>query len=729
MGKKINYQWLVIPVLVLVFALIGTTCALTVPGDEPTIRVDAEMPYIIQQPAPGLGFKTNADPIPSLTVEGKSDDGGVISYQWMKYETDAEYAEGKGTPATGASAKKAEFTPPATEGVHYYYARVTNTRAGGTTGNPSASIKSNPVIVVVSDPNNAEYPVITERPLSGTHPARADLSVDIVVKTDDSTTGTITYKWYTATGLVTEGGTIIDNANGDTLTVTELSAGTNYYYYVEVTNTNNAAQGIKTATVTIPVSIQVVATNATFTLGSTRAQYVRGFGGMFTPWGNAPQEYLKDFETMFNPTDGLGYNILRIMIFADDTDVRQTMYNVTTNRDEKGKDLADFYNYVKLVNKYGGYVLASPWSPPAAWKTNNSINGGGTLKVANYVHFAQYLNDFCKLMNEKGAPIYAVSHQNEPTFATTNYEGCEYTPTQHRDWWIAAKQFTEGTRGYGGGKAIPRVLTMTGEAHNSVAPFHTGEPGNVGTAALQNEQSRDYIDIVGRHIYGAGVDNLSEAQRHGKEVWMTDHNINSGTGSERQDSTWDFVWKYMHDVDLTIRLNQENAFIWWTAKRYYSMIGDGNFTTIDGAVLPRGWGLSHYAKFAKEMWRIKDVDVSGTTKVNIPLTTGTGSANVNATAWSQDSTDVKVSAFISENGNTVSVVMFTPTKDDGGSGHDMGTVVIRLPAGFEASRATAMRSNANLQGVVENDVIICADKNSAIVTLPSSTILSVRFSR
>jgi O-glycosyl hydrolase len=733
MLRKITLQWRVIPVLALLFAvLFATTCELegTAQAGKGRVfdKINAKEPVITGQPAVGLALKMDGSITTQLTVTAESQDDGVLSYQWYTYEDRAEYeADTKadtGTAVTGATA--ASFSPPIDEeGVFYYYVKVTNTLAE-TTGEPTAWVKSEPSTVTVNDPANAEYPLITVLSGGGHYIAATPApTVTLGVTASVTDGGALTYKWFSVTGdaPATTGGTDT-GATGATYTLPNTAAAT-YYYYVVVTNTKAVAgTGRGASEVASPFTVTVVSTNATFTVNTAAAyQYVRGFGGMYTPWDNAPQEYIEDFERMFNPDTGLGLNILRIMIKPDNTDIAKTMSDMVSGKDGDGKDQKIFYDAVKLVNNYGGYVLASPWSPPAAWKTNNSVNGGGTLKTANYKNFAKKLKKFCEVMYNNGAPIYAVSMQNEPTFTAQNYAGCEYDEIEHRNWWQQAggntttgDPFTTGVKGWGGGVEIPRVLTMTGEAHNNVTPFHTAT-----TSALQTENARRFIDLVGRHNYGAGINPIPDNQRWGKEVWMTEHNLNTET-NYNVDSTWNYVWKFMNDVDLTLRHNGENAFIWWTAKRFYSFIGDGDYGTTDGNVLPRGYGISHYAKFAKEMTRVA-VTPSGTTAGGVSI----GNSNFNSTSFNIDSTDVKVTAYKSADGKTISLVMFTPTRyDDANSGSNMGTVQIKLPAGFTVGRATAMRSNSTAQGVTES-VIVCNDRNSAIVTLPGSTILSVKF--
>jgi len=375
-----------------------------------------------------------------------------------------------------------------------------------------------------------------------------------------------------------------------------------------------------------------------------------------------------------------------------------------------------YYEGVKLVNKYGGYVLASPWSPPPKWKTNGTKNGGGRLYTTNYQDYANYLKAYCQHMLDHDAPVYAVSIQNEPNFMAS-YDGCEWTQIEMRDFFKQVGHFTDGVTGWGGGAATPVVLTMNGESANNP---------NINDAAMNDSESRSVIDLLGRHTYGDAQTRYAKALDVApkKEVWMTEHNINGGNAlSYPNDSTWNYVWVFMNDVDLDIRLNDESAFVWWALKRFYSIIGEGQYGTVEGAILPRGYGLSHYAKFAKEMWRC-GVVVQGKTANGTDIST----TYVNNGTLNRNGTDVKITAFVSEDGNTISLVMFTPTANNGTGGVDMGTVKIQLPQGFIVKTAAAMRSTAAVKAKKE-DVVLSADKNSAFIVLPRSNIVSVKFTR
>jgi O-glycosyl hydrolase len=579
--------------------------------------------------------------------------------------------------------------------------------------------------------------------------------------------GTLSYQWFKSDTKNNTGGEKLDNAAVPEYTLTGVTGAGTYYYYAEVTNSYGDGQKATTpsepVTVVIKATENVTAQNTVTVDITTKHQYIRGFGGMSTPWDNAPDDNVNDFETMFNPNK-LGFNISRIMIPPDNVDIDEMMRALVANETrfsgsyfytnaglpERNKDHSTYYEKVKIVNKYGGYVLASPWSPPAEWKTNGSINGGGTLNQDFYGDFTEYLRRYAQIMYEKGAPIYSISMQNEYTYSTANnnYEGCEYTGTQHANWWKQAGNFLNGVKGYGGGRQIPKVQAMSGEAHNEITAL---------TSVLANDV-RNYIDILGRHNYGTSVTAssfLNNAQKHPtdpKETWMTEKNINSETAiGYPNDSTWNYVWPIMNELDFTIRLNFENAYVWWTAKRFYSFIGDATFTTTDGDVLPRGHGLSHFAKFAKE-----------TGRVNVTTTTANTNPNYNGPVSSYyNDTNAKITAFVTLNDDfyakpvetrnsrwmgvgsdavpatltvndiqAISLVMYTPTSNTGANGQDLQIVKIQLPAGFIIRSASAMRSNSDLNVRSQyEEVRVGTDKNSAYVDLPASTILSVRFTK
>jgi len=776
------------------------TKSVTVKSAPATVIVSkagyANVPVITEQPQSQTVYRSS-NMNTELLVTASVDDGGVLSYQW--YENDKNDNEG-GTEIDGAT--EAAYTIPFTStteiGRYYYYVVVTNNNDSAAV-EQSASNTSSVAVITIALPTSPFIPVISKDPASAiylTDEQPAPLTV-----TAKATGGEISYRWYSSTTSPSSGFTEISDSAGAAASYTPAtsSPGTTYYY-VAVTNYNQyssvttATVNSKPATITVQTPIADPAVNTTVTVNiGDKYQYVRGFGGQSVLWDNAPDDTVADIETMFNP-DKVGLNILRIQIPPDNVDIDETLRALVANElkysidgriytrhpnlprpnygtvyvdgeaKQISRDMSDWYELVKTVNKYNGYVLASPWSPPAEWKTNKSINGqGSTLEKANYVDFADYLKRFCEIMYENNAPIYAISMQNEASYSAA-WDGCQYSESEHAEWWRTPGigHFTTNgspVPGFGGGQDISSVLTMSGEAHNEITWLNS---------VLRNDQIgnevRQYIDILGRHIYGANVTPstfLPLAHNHPsdpKEVWMSEWNLNSeDDNAAPNDSTWNYVWGFMNSIDLTIRLNHENAFIWWTLKRFYSVLGDGAFGTTAGAVLPRGHGLSHYAKFASETGRV-GVTVSPNGTGNSAVNPSTYTNVSNGLNYHGSNLNPKITAFVTLNDDfyewsvemrnrlwkgldgsglstlsvdkisAISLVMYTPTNGSGTGGTSLQTVKIALPEGFTIRNATAMRSTSSARSQTEA-VTISTDKRSAFVTLPASTMLSLRFEK
>jgi len=708
-------KWLITAGVALVLAFALTACEDL--NNNPASTADPAVPTITAQPAGGA--YTLGDTNAKLTVAATVSDGGKLGYQWFTVTDEQQYADGGGTPIPNATA--AQYTITLTEGAHQIYVIVTNK-----IGDKKASAKSSLIRVIINDPANAQYPNITAEPAGAAYDwSGAAITADPVSVTASVTDGgTLTYQWYVSTTASTANGTPINGATGDSYTPTISAQGTNYYY-VAITNTWTGASGRPTSTINSSMAvIRAVAANATITVNDTKAQYVRGFGGMAPFWGNSPQDSVADYEKMFNPDTGLGYNMLRVMIPVYGPSMKENMRKTLNNELSGEKDRRHYYEIVKLVNKYGGYVLASPWSPPPQWKTNNSINGGGSGEDAKllknfWADYADYLKEYCQIMYDKGAPIYAVSIQNEPNYSS-DYDGCEWLGSEMRDFFKQVGRFTEGVKGWGGGREIPTVLTMNGESANSPT---------IIDPALNDPEADRWIDLYARHIYGSPqVVRSAQVQAKGKEIWMTEFNVNGGNADSYPfDSTYNYMWKFLNTVDLVIRLNKENAFIWWYAKRFYSFIGEGDYGTVDGTILPRGYALSHYAKYATDTDQI-GLTITGTNAAGGAITSGARESNFNSSSYDRESNTGRATAFLSRDGNSISVVMFAPT-DTNGNGTDMGDIKIVLPAGFTATKINAMRTSNGSYCVPDTDTVLLKGGNAALVSLPAGQILSVKFTK
>lgn len=307
-------------------------------------------------------------------------------------------------------------------------------------------------------------------------------------------------------------------------------------------------------------------------------QRIRGFGGMNMPsWINdltAAQTTLA-----FGNGDGqLGLSILRVKV-----------PNVASNFNKE-------YPTAVRARALGAIVFASPWSPPAAMKSNNNTTGG-TLKIDSYSAYADYLLSFATYMRNNGAPLYAISLQNEPDIKV-EYESCDWTIKQ-----MISFLKTQGAK-------FDTLRIIAPESFN----FNRTRTDSI----LKDADAVNQVDIVGGHIYGNGLSDYPLARTKGKEVWMTEHY----TESANSGNAWPLALDVGTELHNCMAANF-NAYIWWYIRRSYGLIDDS------GIVTKRGYIMAQYSKFIRPGF----VRISATP---VPAT------NLNVTAYKSDTSVVVV---------------------------------------------------------------------------------------
>ncbi|KQY22722.1 cellulose-binding protein [Cellulomonas sp. Root485] len=303
-------------------------------------------------------------------------------------------------------------------------------------------------------------------------------------------------------------------------------------------------------------------------------QTIDGFGAAVSIWGGAWST--TDTQTLV----GMGDNQLGLSI-------------VRTGISPVSSEWGTQVSALKTAKSYGSEVkiLASPWTAPAAWKSNNSRINGGTLLTSHYGDYANHLNSYVQYMRNQGVTIDVTSIQNEPDWHPA-YDAMAWTGDTMRNF----------VRDHG--SKITNTKLMVAESLGTNRAY--SDP------TLNDATARNNIGYVGGHIYGQeNGPNLSAyplAAQYGKNQWMTEWNFHEADGSGSNiwgDPSNLAAWnetldKIMPSVNRTMESNW-SAYIWWYGKRYYSFIGDGEsaFGTTGGAVLKRGWAFSQYSKYVR----------------------------------------------------------------------------------------------------------------------------------
>jgi glucuronoarabinoxylan endo-1,4-beta-xylanase len=309
---------------------------------------------------------------------------------------------------------------------------------------------------------------------------------------------------------------------------------------------------------------------------ATSFQTIDGFGAATPIFNVGGQWTTSETQTLVGMGSGeLGLSIVRTVISPESSEWSLPVSSLRT------------------AQSYGSNVtiLASPWTAPAHFKTNNSRVGGGKLRTDFYDDYAAHLNSFVQFMNGQGVTIDVTSVQNEPDWHP-DYDSMDWSGTELRDF----------VRDHGAGINGTELLIAESLRFNRQYTDPT----------LQDATARNNIGYVGGHLYDTeNSGNLSPyplANQFGKPQWMTEWNLHEADGSGS--NIWGnpsnaAVWnETLDDIMRTVHRSMVSgwsAYIWWYGRRFYSFIGDGEaqFGTTLGAVLRRGHAFSQYSKYVR----------------------------------------------------------------------------------------------------------------------------------
>ena len=316
-------------------------------------------------------------------------------------------------------------------------------------------------------------------------------------------------------------------------------------------------------------SSQVVATGRVD--AQVKHQHITGFGGFVcSPQFAYNHMSNSDINKVWGKSSTVGCNIMRLYIPIGRNSWWQSLETA------------------KTAKNMGLIVFASPWGQPAEWKTNgtsNAKNSDGTLgylKRENWPDYAQYLEDYVQYMRDNGVELDAISIQNEPDWQAS-YAGCLWS----------ASEIAEFVKTYGPTISCKVMAPETLAVSDSYAN------------ALNKDDVLAGFDIYGGHQYGGIQSAYRNLANKGKEIWMTEYliNWNEGQSSNRNfDFSKDF-FDFFRAINVCM-LGDFNAWVHYAAKRYYSMLGDGQMGTSNGVVTKRGYIMAHFARFVTGMTRV-----------------------------------------------------------------------------------------------------------------------------
>ena len=404
------------------------------------------------------------------------------------------------------------------------------------------------------------------------------------------------------------------------------------------------------------------AANAVIVDPSTTHQPIDGFGAADV-WGSGltPDQG----KLFFDPVNGIGLSLLRIGIEGNGTPL--------------GSGAA---SDAMIADSYGAKVWAAPWSPPAADKSNDDVNDGGTLDATDYTAWATTLAGFpAAFKSMSGVQLYAISAQNEPDYVAASYESCIYTAPEMVAFVNVLGPMLA---------ALDPPVNLLAAEPDSWDNLWSGD--GYGTAILADPGASKNVTILATHDYSHKTDSIanrpvppSTMTQHLWETEMSDetaadvdiaHGIQVATWVHAAMTTggasaWHYWWLINLSTSATPDgegLLQPGGDITSPPKRLYTL---GNFSKfvrpgyvridVGGTAAPTGVLLSAY--FSPVDGSIVVVAInSNTSDVTVPLFFKGASWPDTVTPWVTSATDNLTSgAPIALSGGNVSATLAAQT--------------------------------------------------------------------
>jgi glucuronoarabinoxylan endo-1,4-beta-xylanase len=247
------------------------------------------------------------------------------------------------------------------------------------------------------------------------------------------------------------------------------------------------------------------------------------------------------------------------------TNANQLALTLLRVRIDPGTNWSAALSDAKKAAARGVGVLATPWTPPAWLKDNNSLTNGSVLP-AQYANYAAYLKKFADYMSSNGAPLRAISIQNEPDWPAT-YESCVWNSNQFLSFFRT------------NAAAIGSTPVMMPESLRYDFSY--------SDATLNDAVAVTNVDLVGGHLYGVTtIRDYTNAHNKGKPTWMTEFLLNDQTIESAIETA-----QQIHDCLTTGNMS---AYIWWKC------LGDANgLVDASGVIRKRGYVMSQFSRFAR----------------------------------------------------------------------------------------------------------------------------------
>jgi len=293
-------------------------------------------------------------------------------------------------------------------------------------------------------------------------------------------------------------------------------------------------------------------------------------------------------ELFFSPVTGIGLSLLRTNVPEDGS---CSTINATCAGEVSDMQMA-------IAN--GAKVWSTPWSPPAAMKTNNAINEGGYLLPGSYQAYADYLANYVEsLRNLFGINLYAVSVQNEPD-GSHDWDSALWTPANFATFIGTNLGPTFALDGLS-------TLIMMPEPPN----FY--ELSEFMVPTMSNATAAAYVGLIATHDYDPS--NTQPAYPVGqfgnRHLWQTE---TSDTNTPDDGIT--SALGYAQSINKWMTVSNANAWHYWCLINPNTG-NNGGLADSTGAPTKRLYMMGNYSKFVRPGFYRIDATMAPQTGVSV----------------------------------------------------------------------------------------------------------------
>jgi glucuronoarabinoxylan endo-1,4-beta-xylanase len=279
-------------------------------------------------------------------------------------------------------------------------------------------------------------------------------------------------------------------------------------------------------------------------------------------------------DMFFDPFKGIGLSLLRTQIQPDGSSLEIVTAQKAAAR--------------------GARVWAAPWTPPANYKTNGTLERGGYLITSNYSGWASVLAGYIKWMRSKGVPIYALSVQNEPDISQT-YGSCLYSAQNIHDFVPHLYSALQST-------GVGDTKIMIAEQYHWAF--------DLTDVAMADPSVAQYVGIIAAHGYGN--ERILAHSSGDAHLWETEDS-GAPTNGKFDGSIQDGL-KWASKIHEFLTVANVNAWHWWTLMTDED--DNGGLTDMHGSPAKRMFILGHWSKFVRPGWQRIGVTASGSVEIS-----------------------------------------------------------------------------------------------------------------